>query len=246
MSHEYSPAPNGTPSLLIDDRMGTERSILPGETFTVGRDGDLSFRDNPYLHRKLIHLAFHHGLWWISNVGSRIPVKLLDERTGAPSILVSGASDVIVADRLLAVFEAGPTVYEVGVRLTAAPQPPTFVAPNGRDLTAQPGDLNPEQLLLLTAMAEPLLRYPGTGLDRIPSIQAVADRLGWPTTKTNRKLDYLCARLADDGVAGLVGGGKGLAVNRRTRLVEYALHTRLITEKSLRLLDGPEPDTSSF
>lgn len=235
---------NAAPALLIDDRMGTEQLIQPDRTFTIGRAGDLAFHDNPYLHRQLIHLAFHDGFWWISNVGRRIPLKILDEYTGAPAVLRSGASDVIVAPRLLVVFEAGPTVYEIALRLTEPPQPPSFHEHGGRDLTAQPAELNVEQSMLLAAMAEPLLRYPGTGLDRIPSIQAVADRLGWSTTKTNRKLDYLCERLAEHGVTGLVGDGRGLAVNRRTRLVEYALDTRLITPKSLRLLGSPKSPSS--
>lgn len=227
------------PVLRIDDRMGSHHMIAPGQTFTVGRDGDLAFPDNPYLHRQLIHLAFHDRLWWISNVGRRIPVKVFDERTGAVSVLRSGASDVLVADRVVAVFEAGPTVYEIALRLSESPAPPSFEGDPGRVPTAQPRDLNAEQTMLLAAMAEPLLRYPGTGLDRIPSLHAVADRLGWSATKVNRKLDRLCERLADDGVTGLVGSGRGLAANRRTRLVEYALDTRLITADSLRLLRAP-------
>lgn len=235
--------PRVAPSLLINDRMGSEFRLSPGQIFTIGRTGDLPFPDNPYLHRQLIRLTFHDNLWWISNVGGRIALKLVDERTGAQSVLRSGGSDVIVANRLV-VFEAGPTTYEIAVQLTAPPQPPAIDRYAGRDITVQPGDLNLEQTMLLAAMAEPLLRYPGTGFDRIPSIQGVASRLGWSTTKTNRKLDYLCERLADDGVTGLVSEGKGLASNRRTRLVEYALDTGLITPSSLTLLDALKPDTS--
>lgn len=240
-------AATGIPSLRIDDRAGSQWLIVPGQSFLIGRTGDLSFDDNPYLHRRLLHLGFHDGFWWITNVGRRIPVRLRDERTGAPAVLPSGASTIVASDDVLLVFEAGPTVYEVAVGLTAAPSPPSPLPSaadreTGRSFTAGPGNLNVEQLQLLVAMAEPQLRYPGTGLDRIPSIQAVAARLGWSVTKVNRKLDYLCERLADGGVSGLVSDGRGQAVNRRMRLVEYALYSRMITPESLVLLDGQHPE----
>lgn len=85
-------------------------AVAAGQVFTVGREGDLAFPDNPYLHGRIVALAFHAGLWWISNVGRRLPVKVIDERTGAQTVLRSGTSDVIVSD-VLVVFEAGPTGF---------------------------------------------------------------------------------------------------------------------------------------
>ena len=68
------------------------------------------------------------------------------------------------------------------------------------------------------------------------SAQAAA-RLGWTTTKFNRKLDNVCQKLADAGTRGLHGGPGKLASNRKTRLVEHALSTRMVTESDLALLD---------
>lgn len=229
------------PSLWIDDRAGQTWMVEPGTEFVIGRTGDLAFGDNPFLHRRLIHFGFQDGFWWLSNVGRRISVKLIDADTGLSGTLPSGASTVVAAPNLTLVFEAGPTVYEVSVGLTRAPVGPE-VDDEGGVSTMGPGSLNLEQYQLVVAMAEPLLRYPGTGLDRIPSIPQVAARLGWPVTKVNRKLDHLCQRLADGGVSGLVTDLRGnQALNRRTRLVEYALETRLITPQSLALLDGHSP-----
>lgn len=106
---------------------------------------------------------------------------------------------------------------------------------NERTLGHNP--LTEDQKRLLAAMAEPQLRHPGTRLDQMPTIPAVAERLGWPVTKTNRQLDRLCEQLANGGVSGLVSDGRGTAVNRRVRLIAYALDTRLITGTSLSLLD---------
>ena len=77
----------------------------------------------------------------------------------------------------------------------------------------------------------------GTGQAQIPSSADAARRLGWTITKFNRKLDNVCSKLADAGTRGLHGGPGKLASNRRARLVEHALSTRLVTEADLALLD---------
>ena len=56
-------------------------------------------------------------------------------------------------------------------------------------------------------------------------------------TKFNRKLDNVCQKLADAGTRGLHGGPGKLASNRKARLVEHALSTRLVSERDLALLD---------
>ena len=69
--------------------------------------------------------------------------------------------------------------------------------------------------------------------------------LGWAITRFNRKLDNVCDKLDKQGVAGLRGGPGKLASNRRTRLVEYAVGTRLVTPEDLALLDLPDPEAGA-
>ena len=76
------------------------------------------------------------------------------------------------------------------------------------------------------------------GTSQIPSSAAAAERLGWTLTRFNRKLDNVCQKLADAGTRGLHGGVGKLATNRKARLVEHALSTKLVTEGDLALLDG--------
>jgi hypothetical protein len=64
-----------------------------------------------------------------------------------------------------------------------------------------------------------------------------AARIGWTLTRFNRKLDNVCDKLDKVGVQGLRGGKGNLATNRRLRLVEYAVATRLISQDDLYLLD---------
>ncbi len=65
-----------------------------------------------------------------------------------------------------------------------------------------------------------------------------ARRLGWPLTKFNRKLDNVCDKLDQLGVSGMRGGGGKLASNRRTKLVEYAVSSRIVTREDLPLIDA--------
>jgi hypothetical protein len=98
--------------------------------------------------------------------------------------------------------------------------------------------LTPDQKLLIVALCEPFLRRREAGTSQIPSSAAAAERLGWTITRFNRKLDNVCQKLADAGTRGLHGGVGKLATNRKARLVEHALSTKLVTEDDLALVDG--------
>ena len=103
--------------------------------------------------------------------------------------------------------------------------------------------MTPDQLRLVLALAEPALRGRARGGTAMPSSGDAAQRLGWTTTKFNRKLDNVCQKLAAQGVRGLHGEPGRLASNRRARLVEYALAVRLVTRDDLALLEdttGPD------
>jgi len=99
--------------------------------------------------------------------------------------------------------------------------------------------LTPDQKLLIVALCEPFLRRREAGTSQIPSSAVAAERLGWTITRFNRKLDNVCQKLADAGTRGLHGGVGKLATNRKARLVEHALSTKLVTEDDLVLVDVP-------
>jgi hypothetical protein len=98
--------------------------------------------------------------------------------------------------------------------------------------------LTPDQKLLILALAEDILRRGNRGAGTIPQSATAAARLGWKTTKFNRKLDNVCEKLAGLGARGLVGNNGSKASNRRVRLVEYALATRLVTAEDIVWLDS--------
>ncbi len=75
----------------------------------------------------------------------------------------------------------------------------------------------------------------------LPTSSSAARRLGWTRSKFNRKLDNVCQKLAAQGVRGLHGAPGRLATNRRARLVEHALATRLVTRDDLSLISPAGP-----
>ena len=100
-------------------------------------------------------------------------------------------------------------------------------------------DFTESQLLAILALAEPLVRNPGSGAERLPTSVDASRRLGWTITRFNRKLDNVCDKNDRRGVRGLRGGPGQLASNRRARLVEHAVTARVVTAADLDLLDAP-------
>jgi len=225
---------------LTVEYAGEYYSLDEDEPFYVGRQGDLELDDNLFLHRHFLEISHGDGLWWLSNVGARLTATVTDSSGGVNAWLAPGARLPIVFEQTTIVFTAGPTTYE----LTIHAKGPAFrIAP--RD-SADAGEstighvpLTESQKLLILSLAEPVLRREGTGTSEIPSSAQAAERLGWTSTRFNRKLDNVCDKFDRIGVQGMRGGQGRLATNRRARLVEHAVSSRLVTREDLALLDAP-------
>ncbi len=215
--------------------------VDPQEPFLIGREGPLELDDNPYLHRKFIVISYQDGMYWIDNLGSRLSATLADEDGQTQAFLAPGARLPLVYARTTLLFTAGPTTYEMMIVNDEPAYSPAVVENEDEDsgeTTIGPVDLTPSQKLLILSLAQPVLTGRGT-TSSIPSSQSAADQLGWPITRFNRKLDHVCEKLTRHGVRGLHGGPEKLAVNRRARLVEYSVATRLVTADDLHMLDDP-------
>ena len=208
--------------------------------FTIGRDADYVIDDdNRFLHRHFVRLDRPGPVWVLHNVGDQLTATVSDADGLLEAFLAPGAALPLVFERTVVRFTAGPTTYEFTVRMADA----TFQAVRvdetpGGDTTIGRVTMTPDQLRLVLALAEPNLRGGGRPGTAMPSSSEAAERLGWTTTKFNRKLDNVCQKLAAQGVRGLHGEPGRLASNRRARLVEYALAMRLVTRDDLHLLEG--------
>ena len=216
-------------------------TLDPSRPFVIGREGDLTVDENQYLHRVFLELRHQDGLWWLSNVGSRLSATVSSAGGAVQSWLSPGARLPIVFSEASIVFTAGPTTYELGVH---SDDPAFSLSTELRrrtsgETTVMPVGLTQLQRLLIVALAEPMLRRDGVGVSELPSSAAAAERLGWTMSRFNRKLDNVCDKLDRMGVQGLRGGVGKLASNRRARLVEYAVSSQLVTRADLALLDDP-------
>lgn len=214
-------------------------SVEPGDTFTIGRDGDLRLDDNPYLHRRFLVLSWSERLWWLANDGSRLAATLTDARGLVRSWLAPGARTPLVFAVTVLTFSAGPTTYEVHLHAPdVAFEEVARPHLDSGQTTIGATTFTESQKLLILALAEPMLRRAGTGTAQIPASAAAARRLGWTQTRFNRKLDNVCDKLDQMGVRGLRGDTGRQATNRRTQLVEYAITSLLVTADDLPLLEA--------
>lgn len=229
-----------TPRLTVDF-LGELHTPDGERPFVIGRDADLSLDSaNAFLHRHFLALSRAHGLWWLANVGTQLRATVADAAGAMQAWLAPGASLPLVFEHTVVWFTAGPTTYEFDIHLTEALFEPATSgpAPDG-SVTLGPVSLTPAQKIIIVALCEDALRHSGRGPSRIPTSAAAAARLGWPLTRFNRKLDNVCERLSVLGVRGLHGGPDRLASDRKARLVEYALASRLVVGEDLGMLDAP-------
>ena len=226
-------------NVLEIDFAGEMFHVSPGDSLTFGRDADLEVDTNRYLHRRVGMFQQRSGSWWLTNVGSAIAIEVCDASSPSRMTVSPGASAPVPFQRSIVRFQAGPSVYEL---LLDQPEAESF--PKSSEtmegiptITSTNVSLNDEQRLLLVALAELRLRDRGSAKSAIHPNRAIASRLGWSTTKFNRKLDNLCAKFDRLGIAGLKGDSGGLASKRRERLVDHVLTVGLISQDDLRLLE---------
>lgn len=229
--------------------VGEDIEVTAGSTFVIGREGDLVVDDNPFLHRQFLTLSDTSGVWVLANVGDQLAATVSDAEGRLEAFLGPGAVLPIVFDETTVRFTAGPTSYEFTLRddspaFAASPLNPalneTPDASSSANTTIGRVVLTNDQRMLILALAESGLKSAGGRSAVLPTSSQAARRLGWTTTKFNRKLDNVCDKLSKLGVRGLQGDLGSLASNRRARLVEYSLAVRLVTRDDLDLL--PDPD----
>lgn len=217
--------------------------IVHPSDFHVGRESDLVIDDNPYLHRRFLRIYEDFGLWWLGNVGNLLTATVTDATGAVQAFLAPGARLPIVFERMQVLFSAGSTTYEFTIHSAEDYyNTSTAMAGAGGSTTIAPIPLTTTQRLLVVSLAEHVLRQSSPGRGEIPSSAEAAARLHWSMTTFNRKLDNVCDKLDKIGVAGLRGEKGKLATNRRLRLVEYAVATRLVSADDLYLLEKNDTD----
>ncbi len=225
--------------IFFIDELTVARS---GDVVTFGRHGDIEIDEaNQYMHRIVGTFFDQDKVWWLTNNskhGSLTLVGNTGRLTKLPPSAVAAVSEVSGAVR----FDSGPSTYELGWTLPGfEPMMPPLSIDQGDedpDATTQFGvvNLNTEQRQMLVVLSERVLLDSTAPTSDLPANAAVAHRLGWSSKKLDRKLDYLCARLSSEGVRGLRGEKGFEAIDRRSRLVEHALSSGMISRADLDIV----------
>ena len=229
------------PRSLVIDFVGEVRTVAEEQSLTFGRMADLVVDDaNQYLHRVVGRFFFHGDAWWLENLGAHVALDLATtDGTVAhlPPCTDPAQPPVTIVPRgdFALTFEAGGLSYRIDGHAPARPAAAGAGEHPTGPATATFGHvpLTDEERALLVALCRPVLLDPTAGPEDLVPNRELARDLGWPVTKFNRKLDYLCTRLTKVGVRGLQGGRGSEAVNRRWRLVEHAVASRMITADDL-------------
>lgn len=220
---------------FIDERF----EVPVDDVLTFGRRAELVIdRDNRYMHRIVGSFLMHRDTWWLRNDGTTIELVVATGE-GRRSHIPPGTSEPLLGKDGLVQFAAGVARYELSYAVEEVAQPPQVRQLDANATATQPFGvirLNPEQRLLLAALGERRLVDPLASVAPMPANLAVAQRLGWSGRKLDRKLDYLCRRLSEQGVPGLRGEKGEEATDRRERLVEHVLSAGLIDTRDLTAL----------
>lgn len=217
----------------------------PGDVVTFGRSGDIEVDEaNQYMHRIVGTFFDQDNVWWLTNNSKHGNLTLVGEG-GRLTRLPPEAVTALIEPTGTVGFDSGPSAYELGWVLPGKdPLMPPMSASDGDDTEVLPDattqfgvvSLNQEQKQLLVALSERTLRDPTAPTSDLPANASVAHSLGWSAKKLDRKLDYLCARLASEGVRGLRGEKGFEAIDRRSRLVEHAMASGMISSADLEII----------
>ena len=221
--------------------VGEWYDVVEPDGLSIGRESELVIDENPFLHRRFLQIYPENGLWWLGNTGNLLSATVTDPSGQIQAWLAPGARLPIVFERMHVLFSAGSTTYDFTIHGDKEyfASSSSFMDRSGAT-TIDPIPLTSSQRLFIVALCENVLRERAGGHGQIPSSAATAKRLGWTLTAFNRKLDNVCDKLDRSGVPGLRGGRGNLAVNRKARLIEYAVSSRLVTTEDLALLDSTD------
>lgn len=193
------------PRLRVDDLIGNQLLLSPGQEITIGRAGDfLVGDDDEFLHRTLLVLWFNGHGWMVRNIGSRLIVQIEPRGRDAYTqvSLGPGAEAPLLPGPSAAIFSTADRTYEVHIDVENAGNRAPDVRPGGIGAPDTQGNWNPngEQQELLSAMAEPLARHHGVQDSDLYSVRELAKMLGWTEKKTNSKIERIVGSLANTGV----------------------------------------------
>jgi hypothetical protein len=212
---------------LTVDFCGEHHEVPENGWLTVGREGDVVVDDNPYLHRRFLQIGQTDGLWWVVNVGDQLAATVADSEAACRHGCPVPGSRSFEHDGSL---PAGRISYELELHMAGLLEP--IAMPGGRDHRGTDA-VHFRPAVAGHRAGEPILRSEGEcGVGRR---RRAAQRLGWTSTKFNRKLDNVSE--ARESAFGVHGAPESSGLN----LAWWStIAVRLVTTDDLLLLSRPD------
>lgn len=190
--------------LLVEENDQNRFTLTPRGEITVGRSADFPVgADDPAMHRRFLHIWNSDGDWLIQNVGNQITAKIHPEGNiqFIPQRLAPGDFAYIPAGRSSIAWATKHARY--GLTLTNASVIRRPHVKPSRDFRATAENFLPssEQQQLLDALAKPVRDNPFAELHTVvPTVDELADELGWTKKKTEQKILRIVDALERAGV----------------------------------------------
>lgn len=235
------------PALTIDDLCGTTLEVDPGAGVTIGRNADLVVgEDNPYMHRRVLHVYADGGTWYLRNVGSHVTVmaRLPGDSRGFP--LAPDQAVALNGPEYSVLFGVKRETYEIAVHQDVDESAVPFVdfVSDGTE-TITIAELTDRERALVAAYAEDYLRGDVESLIVLCTDAEAAEKLGTtPKALTHRR--YALYELVVGG--GLVSNAEWSRItphNRMIRAAQAFIESRLVTADDLCLLYGADDAASA-
>ena len=171
------------------------------DSLTFGRAAQLCIDDNEYMHRLVGEFYWSGDLWWLRNLGSRIPLTLISH-DGKRVELPPGAVQALSGGGGTVRFQAGRTDYELTYRGADS----QLASSTAASLTG-PGatlhidlELTPREVDFLVVFCAPHLGQALGGA--APSYAVVAETWGVSVKTVDNTLQNLRRKIREAGLTG--------------------------------------------
>lgn len=234
---------------------GVTRWLTIDDDLRVGRGTVADLRladDNRFVHRRFVRVwCDDTGHWHLSNEGTRLVARNCDDDSPAEKVIAPGRDEPITYLRSTLRVRAAQHDYSVALEFAAEPPSDAawftdhgFPGPAGlddaatltRSVPAHNVNVHGDHLRLVLALAEARLNDRHSPV-KVPTRAQLAHRFGWTVKAVDRKLDKVCQRFANAGVAGLQGEIGLNATDRMTNLVTFVVDAGIVRHSDLAHLD---------
>lgn len=190
--------------LLVEDDHGNQLTVAPPTQVTIGRGADFPVGgDDPSMHRRFLHVWSSKGDWLIQNVGTFITATIHPE--GVVNFVPQRLAPGDIAYVPVGVSSIGWATkngdYMVSITNASTIKRPQLKPASDLRATTENFMPSAEQKELLAALAAPVRDNPLAQLHTVvPTVEELAEELGWTKKKTEQKILRIVDALERAGV----------------------------------------------